>query len=412
MVEPETAYIPTEFKSATGGIGTYSSSTATMGVSDPFLTNMVMNIFQDLRFAMIVPPTSSVCSKSAWCRGYLLTGGLMTVSSWPTRFQPDRALTAYVMKDVPSYQVDVWDVSDQTLAWDMSQCEVYYVAGVSGSGITLCVNSDRVGGEDILRIMAFACGVDDPEDGGCLPEAGTEMPSRLYQVGISINRRRSTVAVDRYTGAHLKLLDPGVPTAETASMTPSNLTESFSTFLCPLGSESRHCSGTSPNGLLTFHVANTLWQGSAQADSLGPVLLISNFVGASLFMHNPFWQLSIQLGAVIDGPVEGAPEEVHFQGSPARAARYVSPKAWTAVAYAVSAVFLLILVMGALGWGLAYYSSTSSTSSFTGLDIFRLDMTSAGPGEGNGQRLAELFSDVKSDKHVMSVASGVYVKQA
>lgn len=376
------------------------------------VTNLVMGILQDLRYSMAVPPTSAACSKSAWCKSYLLTGGMMNVSPWPAVSQTDKRLTAYILKDVPSYQVDIWDMSEQTIAWDTSQCEVYFVTGLPGSGITLCISSDKIDGEDVLRIMAFACGPDDPVDGSCLPPVGETMKSRLYQIGITINRRKSAIAVDRRTSSHLKLLDPGHITPETAAISPSNLTESFSTFLCPLGSESGYCIKSSQNGQFTFHIAHILHLGSTEGDDLGPVLLIANFVGASLFMHNPFWDVTELYGIAIENPLRGVPEEILIQGSPAREVKYVSPEVWTAVSYVASAAFLLILAMGALGWGLAYYSSSYSTSSFTGLDIFKLEEKSAGSSEGDGQKLADLFRGVVNDRQVVTAASEIHVERA
>jgi hypothetical protein len=275
----------------------------------------------------------------------------------------------------------------------------------------LCTNSDKIGGEDVLRIMAFACSQDDLNDGSCL-RRGEDVQRRLYQIGITINRRKSTVVVDRHTGSHLKLLDLGDKAPESASIPPSNLTKSFSAFLCPLGSESDYCRSTSQNGFFTAHIASLLWDGGSRGDDLSPILLIANFVGASLLLHNSFWRQTQVNGRSMNGPVEGAPEENYIQGSFAREVKYVSPEVWTAVAYVASAAFLLVLAMGALGWGLAYYSSSYSTLSFTGLDIFKLEGKSAGSSEGDGQKLADLFGGVVNDRQAVTTASELHVKQA
>ena len=98
-----------------------------------------------------VDPVNADCSISDSCTSFLFPGGLESVAPWPYRAPTGNSLTAYVTKDAPAYQMDVWDAPSAT-QWDPDDCTVY--GGDNQSAFQLCI-SYSIGRSD--QLVAGQC---------------------------------------------------------------------------------------------------------------------------------------------------------------------------------------------------------------------------------------------------------------
>jgi hypothetical protein len=67
----------------------------------------------------------------------LLPGGLKAVAPWPYKESIDKSLTAYITKDAPAYQIDIWDVPD-VISRASDNCRVYGIDNVTA--FQLCIS--------------------------------------------------------------------------------------------------------------------------------------------------------------------------------------------------------------------------------------------------------------------------------
>jgi hypothetical protein len=138
-VEPKTSYVPVRWIHISGGIGVYDSKLASPEFAEILIADSVINILQDPRRSITVPPFSNDCrQKGDSCKSFLLPGGLDLVSPWPYAKLNDSSLDTYVMKNAPSYQIDFWDPPENvTIAKEA--CSVY--AATETAGFQLCLSS-------------------------------------------------------------------------------------------------------------------------------------------------------------------------------------------------------------------------------------------------------------------------------
>lgn len=139
-VSPQTTYRPiTPWHTITGGLGIFNPSLAIKGV-DPSITTLVQTILSDPTITYKLDATQAVsadCQNAdGECSSYLLPGGLDTVSPWPYGKLEDESLSAFVMKDGPSYQMDVWD-APLNVTFDTGTCSIY--ASDDTAGFQLCL---------------------------------------------------------------------------------------------------------------------------------------------------------------------------------------------------------------------------------------------------------------------------------
>jgi hypothetical protein len=59
------------------------------------------------------------------------------VTPWPYSASADKSLTAYITKDAPAYQMDVWDAPSDT-EWDQNSCDIYEID--NQTAFQLCIS--------------------------------------------------------------------------------------------------------------------------------------------------------------------------------------------------------------------------------------------------------------------------------
>lgn len=144
LVNPETLYRHVKWAPIAGGIGIYDPNLATAGLNDLTKASHVLHILKDSTLSFPVDPVTVECKKSrATCVGYLLSGGLQTVTPWPFKLDNDTSLTHYIVKDAISYQIDIWDAPLKNINWTQDACKIY--ASDNNTAIQLC-HSQYVGG--------------------------------------------------------------------------------------------------------------------------------------------------------------------------------------------------------------------------------------------------------------------------
>lgn len=138
MVNPQTSYIPVNWTAISGGLGIYDPSMVSQGISGPWVTGLVLFLFQDTTMSLQTDPITDDCKNSDSCTSFLFPGGLGAVSPVPYRESTDKSLTAYVIKDAPAYQIDTWDVPD-IISWASNDCHIY--GSDNETAFQLCISS-------------------------------------------------------------------------------------------------------------------------------------------------------------------------------------------------------------------------------------------------------------------------------
>jgi hypothetical protein len=153
QVDNRVAFRPAGWSSVSGGIGVFNVSLGWIQPVFPIHYQYVSNILQDTTISVATDPISQQCKSRDTCESYLLTGGLKSISPWPYMQQNDSSLTAYMLKDIPVYQIETWETTfDRSLSWADSQCKVY----ASGDdGLRICVKIDENSGA--LVAGEFSC---------------------------------------------------------------------------------------------------------------------------------------------------------------------------------------------------------------------------------------------------------------
>jgi len=88
------------------------------------LSNYVLGITSDPTKTYQAPPVGADCQSNPSCLSYLVLGGVWTVSPWPFRVLNESALTAFITKDGPAYQVDFWD-APKGIEWGTNACTIF-----------------------------------------------------------------------------------------------------------------------------------------------------------------------------------------------------------------------------------------------------------------------------------------------
>jgi hypothetical protein len=107
-------------------------------VSGPWVSSLVLSLLKDATMSFQTDPVTEDCQSSDSCMSFLLPGGLKSVAPWPYSEVADKSLTAYITKDAPAYQIDIWDVLDATI-WASDDCLIYGID--NASAFQLCISS-------------------------------------------------------------------------------------------------------------------------------------------------------------------------------------------------------------------------------------------------------------------------------
>ncbi|KAK4214220.1 hypothetical protein QBC37DRAFT_251120, partial [Rhypophila decipiens] len=366
VVEPQTQYLADNFTRVSGGIGVFDPSTIMPTVQGPMIAQYVYRNLNDPRLSFQTDQAVTPgCQSNTSCTSYLLTGGIQTITPFPQQRASDPRLTAYIAKDVPSYQLETWDLSNTTAEFLFRDCEVYHANISGGPGFYFCMKDEPDGG--ILAAGYAPCySFDGP--GQCRTDYAPTLAIQLYIwiTKIKFYRLKTSFIADRRTGSILSLLTSSNTNSPPSPADPPTfqnisipfLRKALNAIICPqvtnqtstptFGATPAYeaCDKMMPNFLLTDSIANLLSHVAALEYSPG-LTILQNLFATVLMLFNPVWetQLGIDENVLSDpnGLVSGLPEENYFTGSMARPVEYVAPAGWTVIAFMVCGGLLLFL---------------------------------------------------------------------
>jgi hypothetical protein len=78
---------------------------------------------------------------------------LGAVAPWPYGTSTDKDLTAYITKDAPAYQMDVWDAASDT-EWDPNDC-IGYGSPDNSTSFQLCISYADGGTDELVAGLWF-----------------------------------------------------------------------------------------------------------------------------------------------------------------------------------------------------------------------------------------------------------------
>ncbi len=154
MIDNRAAFRPEGWIPVTGGLGVFNISSSWLQVADPTQYHRVFYLLQDVAITAPTDPASEDCKARDSCQPYLLFGGLELISPWPyasSQEQDESDLTAYLLQNAPSYQIDTWEntFDEPAPSWEEGQCRVF-VAPTLESGIRdaiqICAKYDGADG--------------------------------------------------------------------------------------------------------------------------------------------------------------------------------------------------------------------------------------------------------------------------
>lgn len=148
VVEPQTQYIAQTLTPTSGGIGIFDPSTIVQQIQGLTITNYVFTILDDPRFTFRTDQSASPdCQSQDSCNSFLMTGGLQLLNPLPGQPVTDRRLTAYIARDVPSYQFDSWDMSNTPVNFTFGDCQLYNIPPelTATMGFYLCIRNEPDG---------------------------------------------------------------------------------------------------------------------------------------------------------------------------------------------------------------------------------------------------------------------------
>jgi hypothetical protein len=133
VVDTPTSYIPEDWVQVSGGIGFFTPANMGIIVASPDTTLYVMSILQDPSLTSRVDPIDPSCTPQDNCVGYLLTTGIRNIAPLPYIAMQTSNSRFYIVKNAPSYQLDIWNVSPDVAAtqWSDQDCSTY---GVDDAG--------------------------------------------------------------------------------------------------------------------------------------------------------------------------------------------------------------------------------------------------------------------------------------
>lgn len=112
------------------------------GLSGPSVSSLVLFLLRDTTISFQIDPVTDDCRSSDSCTSFLLPGGLKAVAPWPYKEAADKSLTAYITKDAPAYQIDVWDVPD-VFSWASDDCRIYGIDNTAAFQLCISLYNDR-----------------------------------------------------------------------------------------------------------------------------------------------------------------------------------------------------------------------------------------------------------------------------
>ncbi|KAK0701200.1 hypothetical protein B0T21DRAFT_455922 [Apiosordaria backusii] len=370
MIENKDSFRPSGWTTVTGGLGRFNASLGWLQPADPVQYRHVFSILQDPALTLLTEPISQPCAREKSCQSYLFSGGLELLLPWPIVPRQTTNAHAYMVKDIPSYQIDAWETSFNTSlpfgAWDEDQCRVFAIGselyGASDS-IQVCANRDGEGGRLLAGIRS--CGFQAlDETGNCTLEANypgwNSFPA--FTSTIELYRVTADLAFDRHSRSILDLSAKRVHTQH--NVDPEDFLDAFSLILCPFiqpntTQTSRWCTPGGINFMLTNAVYVRLTHAYSEVafDNVEAVNILRNLFATALYLFNPVYRMTVIDRSTPIRPNEtasGLPAENTFLGSPAIQSSYIAPATWTVVAFIVSAALVITAAVVAMGVSAIY----------------------------------------------------------
>jgi len=153
VVNTPTTHIPDNWVLVSGGIGQFTPTNLGIMVAGPDIYTYVMSILQNPTLTSRVDPVDAACTSHDHCIGYLLTTGIKNIAPWPYLAMQASNSSFYIVKDVPSYQLDAWPVSsDATVSqWPDQDCSTYGVSDNTGTRYAFQVCATSSGQPNVIR---------------------------------------------------------------------------------------------------------------------------------------------------------------------------------------------------------------------------------------------------------------------
>ncbi|KAK4201333.1 hypothetical protein QBC40DRAFT_305991 [Triangularia verruculosa] len=364
MIENKDSFRPSGWVDVTGGLGVFNISLGWLQPADPVQYRHVFSILQDPAMTVLTEPISERCGQEKTCESYLFSGGLELLQPWPNAPRQMTIEHAYMVRNMPSYQIDAWETSFNTSLpygeWDEEQCRVFAIGSDRyGASDALQVCANRDGEEGRLLAGIRACGFQAlDESGNCTLEVKypgwNSFPA--FTSTLEFYRVTADLAFDRHTRSILELSDKQFHVQH--NVDPEDFLNAFDFLLCPFikpntTQTSRWCINGGVNYMLTNAIYIRLIHAYSEVafDNVDAVNILRNLFATALYLFNPVYWRTIMDGSTPIRPNEttsGLPAENTFRGSPAIQASYVAPATWTVVAFIVSAVFLITAAVFAM----------------------------------------------------------------
>lgn len=182
----------------------------------------------------------------------------------------------------------------------------------------------------------------------------------MWATFIAIYRRKVTIATDRRSNTILGISDFGNP--ETQNITAADFSTAFNSMLYTWKNDSIRlpCDLSGQDWQLTEWVFSSLLFNAAVSPFVAaPLESIRNLFMAPLYLYNPL-TFGTDNNVSIDSPQKFLPQENYISGSYAKPVTHLVIKQWTSITYVVVDVFLLILVIATLAYGLRHHKQKNS----------------------------------------------------
>jgi hypothetical protein len=139
LLDPQTSYAPTHWTSVSGGVGLYDGDLSMSIPLESSVLSMITSFQFDTKTSTTVEPVTEACALDSTCFATLLSGGIVTISpSLAIREGIDTSSERYMLRNVPSYQIESW--SNSTIAWNSEDCKTY--DGGLSSVLQICQRYD------------------------------------------------------------------------------------------------------------------------------------------------------------------------------------------------------------------------------------------------------------------------------
>jgi hypothetical protein len=142
-----------------GGLGLYDPNLATIvkTIVGPDISRLAQTMLQDPSITQEIDAVDNDCKASETCKSYLIAGPSRTVLPWPFTLEME-GVDAFRLHDAPFYQVDMWNVEQESELYfnRTSECNLY--GGVSPKlefSMSLCMKQHSqyviVAGELVIQ---------------------------------------------------------------------------------------------------------------------------------------------------------------------------------------------------------------------------------------------------------------------